>query len=122
MKYIFIPIVFAFPIFTFASIQSYACKDMKNIRTEMSIIASNIANLNTTRTPYGGPYSRKEFVCSEKNCEVKEYSKILKKYQPRHPGADKAGYVSYPDIDINQEVELMLQASRNYEVAVANCK
>lgn len=31
-------------------------------RVRMNIIASNLANMNTTRTPEGGPYKRKEVV------------------------------------------------------------
>ena len=122
MKYVFIFVICTSPLLAFASIQTDACSEMENIRKKLNIISSNIANLSTTRTPDGGPYSRKEFVCSEKKCEVKEYYKIVTKYKPDHPDADENGYVSYPDIDIKQEMESMIQATRDYEVAANTCK
>ena len=31
-------------------------------RTRLKVISSNIANINTTRTPGGGPYRRREVI------------------------------------------------------------
>lgn len=45
-------------------------------RRRMDAIASNIANVNTTRTAEGGPYRRKITTFSE-NKEVNNFSKLL---------------------------------------------
>ncbi|MHB8907974.1 MAG: flagellar basal body rod protein FlgC [Syntrophales bacterium] len=36
-------------------------------RIKMDVITSNLANVNTTNTPEGGPYKRKEAVMSAQN-------------------------------------------------------
>tara|TARA_B100001248_G_scaffold262154_1_gene256419 strand:+ start:16670 stop:17104 length:435 start_codon:yes stop_codon:yes gene_type:complete len=106
-------------------------------RLRMNTISSNIANINTTRTPEGGPYRRKDVVFEAipdaKNFgEVlnKEQSKIARvqvtdvhvdrgapiaKYEPHHPDADENGYVYYPNINLMEEMANMIQATRAYE-------
>ena len=39
-------------------------------RIKMDVITSNLANVNTTNTPEGGPYKRKEVVLSARNIET----------------------------------------------------
>jgi len=94
---------------------------MENSRMAMNVISSNIANLNTTRTHDGSPYKRKEFVCENQTCKALEESKFVLKYLPDHPDADENGYVSFPDIDSLKEMEIMIQASREYEKAKKEC-
>jgi len=38
---------------------------LRGMRARMNVIAENIANVETTRTPDGGPYRRKEVVLSQ---------------------------------------------------------
>src|SRR3954469_9253899 len=45
-------------------------------RMRMNTISSNIANINTTRTPEGGPYRRKDVVF-ESIPEAKTFGEIL---------------------------------------------
>ena len=40
-------------------------------------------------------------------------------YEPGHPDADAEGYVSYPDINVVEEMTNMLQAMRAYEANVS---
>lgn len=40
-------------------------------------------------------------------------------YEPGHPDADKDGYVTYPDVDTNQEMVKLLDAKRLYEANAA---
>ncbi len=123
MSYLFtLILILVIPLCTFASTGSDACKTKENLRKKMNIIASNLANIDTTRTPDGGPFRRKEFVCNEKKCEVKEALKIVSKYEPGHPDANDEGYVSYPDIDVMHEMNSMIQASRDFEDAAKICK
>lgn len=106
-------------------------------RYRMDIIANNIANSETTRTPDGGPYKRKMVVFkpvqqhpfstlfSEKvsgGVEVAEVvndespSKMI--YDPNHPDANGNGYVAYPNINMVTEMVDMISASRAYEASM----
>ncbi len=111
-------------------------------RTRMNTISSNIANINTTRSPEGGPYRRKDVVL-ESMPEAKTFGEILTsapqkdisrvqvtdvtvdrkaplmKYEPDHVDADENGYVAYPNINLMEEMANMIQASRSYEANVA---
>lgn len=111
-------------------------------RTRMNTISSNIANINTTRTPEGGPYRRKD-VLFEAIPEAKSFGEILisqpqrdiarvqvtdapvdrraplLKYEPDHPDADDEGYVAYPNINLMEEMANMIMASRAYEANVS---
>ena len=40
-------------------------------------------------------------------------------YEPGHPDANAEGYVSYPDINVVEEMTNMLQAMRAYEANVS---
>ena len=112
-------------------------------RSRMNTISSNIANINTTRTPEGGPYRRKDVVF-EAMPEVKNFGEILGvnspkadmqrvqvtdiisdrkapllKYEPDHPDANEEGYVAYPNINLMEEMTNMIQATRAYEANVS---
>ncbi len=111
-------------------------------RLRMDVISDNIANVNTTRTPEGGPYRRKVILFSEIQKEedddfISVFEKIrsdeleggvkvvgivedkktpLKKvYDPNHPDAGPDGYVNYPNVNIVSEMVDMISASRAYE-------
>ncbi len=111
-------------------------------RMRMNSIASNIANVNTTRTPEGGPYRRKDVVF-EAIPDQKSFGQILTKpedvakqrvqvadvqvdmkapimkYDPNHVDANDEGYVAYPNIDLMSEMTNMIQATRAYEANVS---
>jgi len=105
-------------------------------RKRLDVIASNLANLETTRTERGGPYRRKMVVMSTK--PVKDFDQVLnsrlegveiddiveddapfmKVYNPGHPDADEQGYVLKPNVDLIVEITNMLVAKRNFEANV----
>ena len=111
-------------------------------RLRMNTISSNIANINTTSTPEGGPYRRKDVVF-ESMPETRNFGEILTsepdrnlqrvqvtdvvsdrgapipKYEPNHPEADENGYVWYPNINLMEEMANMIQATRSYEANVS---
>lgn len=111
-------------------------------RLRMNTISSNIANINTTSTPEGGPYRRKDVVF-ESMPETRNFGEILTsapdqnlqrvqvtdvhvdrgaplmKYEPNHPDADERGYVAYPNINLMEEMTNMIQATRSYEANVS---
>ncbi len=110
----------------FASTESQAshCKtQLKNKQIAMDAIASNIANANTTRTPQGGPYQRKDFRCENEKCEIITMdANAAITYLPGHPDADSFGYVQFPNIDLDEEVSTMVELQRDYESIAASCK
>jgi flagellar basal-body rod protein FlgC len=117
-------------------------------RLRMDVIAGNIANANTTRTPEGGPYrrqmvqleSRPSFatVLAQQGTDGTEgkdaYGQIgtgvrvaaivqdprpfKLKYDPTHPDADANGYVQLPNVDTVTEMVDLISASRAYEANV----
>lgn len=107
-------------------------------RARMETIASNLANAQTTRTPEGGPYRRKDVVFSSakpqtsfgKELEsvmrgvkvvdvVEDQTEFRQRYEPGHPDADASGYVNYPNVDPIIEMVNMVGASRSYEANLA---
>ncbi|HAW50656.1 TPA: flagellar basal body rod protein FlgC [bacterium] len=112
-------------------------------RLRMDIISLNIANINTTRTPEGGPYRRKvpifaprapqplfniPFVRLPVSVTPGDGVRVLRieedatppklKYEPGHPDADKDGYVAYPNINLATEMINLITATRAYEANV----
>jgi flagellar basal-body rod protein FlgC len=108
-------------------------------RVRMETIASNLANVNTTRTEEGGPYQKKEvtFVPSDLS-DPKNFGRMLsekiegvkvdevrtsakpnqKVFDPGHPDADGEGYVTYPNVNLMEEMADMMVATRAYEANV----
>ncbi|MCD6292745.1 MAG: flagellar basal body rod protein FlgC [Deltaproteobacteria bacterium] len=111
-------------------------------RFRLNVIASNLANQNTTRTPEGGAYRRRDVVfqatpppaaAEEKTANnsttnlgmqnmsvqvvdvITDPSPLIMKYQPDHPDANPDGYVAYPNVKTFEEMVNMLSATRSYE-------
>jgi flagellar basal-body rod protein FlgC len=100
-------------------------------RLRMDVIASNIANAQTTRTANGGPYERQRVVFRPVSGDVREpgqgvaVTAIVSDlrpgntvHDPSHPDADAQGYVTYPNVDIATEMVDMISATRAYEANV----
>jgi len=121
-----------------------AASGMTAQRDQMDLIATNIANVNTTHTVAGGPYRRQVAIFREKmNFDqfftpasfgfdhddpdqalgggvtmagvVRDSAPLKKVYDPNNPDADEHGYVSMPNVDLITEMTNMIQASRGYE-------
>lgn len=108
-------------------------------RTRVNTIASNIANAETTRTPEGGPYKRKDVVQLARGIQskfasaldrmtlakpsvyavVEDQSPPKMVYQPGHPDADGNGYVAFPNINMVETMTNMMSATRLYQANVA---
>lgn len=110
-------------------------------RKKMAVISSNLANAQTTRTPEGGPYRKKEIVFGSEPAR-ENFSNILAgelgenvqkvhateiissnkppilKYEPSHPDANSEGYVAYPNINSMEEMANMISTSRAYEANI----
>jgi flagellar basal-body rod protein FlgC len=105
-------------------------------RQRLDVIAENLANINTTRTPQGGPYQRKSVILGARPAEdfdsllgSPEKVEVLQvvsnpvglrpEYEPGHPDANEKGMVLYPNVNPVSEMVHLLLASRAYEANVA---
>mgnify|MGYP003724173329 FL=1 len=110
-------------------------------RKRMETISSNLANMETTRTPEGGPYRRKdvlitalpladEFGNTFKNAlgdklrrvqvadVIEDQSEPRLVYNPNHPDANDLGYVALPNIDQMTEIVNMITTQRSFEANI----
>ena len=113
-------------------------------RQRLNIIAGNLANAESTRSPNGGPYVRRDVVFqanrpsapfnaifsqafggSAEPHGVKIQKVILDQrplrqvYDPQHPDADSKGFLHLPNVNVIEEMTNMLSASRAYEANLA---
>ncbi|HEY3400178.1 MAG TPA: flagellar basal body rod protein FlgC [Geothrix sp.] len=103
-------------------------------RLRVQLIASNIANSETTRTKEGGPFRRKDAVFQSQDlgfsgalaaAGVKvsaihtSQEPFLTRFEPGHPDADADGVVSYPNVNPVEEMVNLTEASRAYEANIA---
>ncbi len=105
-------------------------------RTRLDTISSNIANVETTSTPEGGPYKKKsvyfqttpipfaDHLQSSMNKGlngvkvariIEDQSPPQRIYNPSHPDAGKDGYVEMPNVNVLKEMTDMMSATRSYE-------
>ncbi len=109
-------------------------------RIVLNVVATNLANVYTTRTEEGGPYLRKQVILSPASissdfadllsdkmgrelpgvtAEVVENSEGIKMlYDPTHPDADENGLVAFPNVQIMEEMLNLMKATRSYEANV----
>ena len=112
-------------------------------RERAEVVASNMANAETTRTAKGGPYQRQEVIFGSTpvggssfaerlasagagNVQgvhvvnvVADPTPAIRRFDPSHPDADAQGYVSYPAINPVQEMVDLMGASRSYQLNVS---
>jgi len=108
-------------------------------RTRAEMLVENMANSETTRTPEGGPYRRKDVVFStdiqaspfsatfqsELGTGVKvadvvtDNSEPEMRYMPGHPDANAQGYVAFPKMNPTEEMVDLMNASRSYQANIA---
>ena len=107
-------------------------------RLRMDVIAANLANAQSTRTPEGGPYKRRDVVLEAtpggsfddllgaggggavRVARVVEDDKPPRVvFDPGHPDADPQGYVAYPNVNPITEMVDLMAATRAYEANVA---
>lgn len=112
-------------------------------RARAALLVENIANSETTRTPAGGPYRRKDAIFSseemgsafgsELNAQLGgqqltgvavsgisvDQSAPEKRYSPGHPDADADGYVAMPKLNPAEDMVDLVGANRSYQANVA---
>jgi flagellar basal-body rod protein FlgC len=117
---------------------------MQAERMRAEIVATNMANAETTRTESGGPFKRQHVIFTANQADpqfanslhqavgnwaqrdadppggvhisqvLEDSGPPLMRYDPGHPDADKDGYVSYPDINPLTEMVDLMSATRAY--------
>ncbi len=110
-------------------------------RTWITVLSSNLANINTSKTSDGTPYARKtviyETVPAEgfedqlnsamgEDVDKVQVSDVIpdgrdfkQVYDPGNPNADSNGIVLMPNINPVEEMANLVNASRSYEANLA---
>ena len=107
-------------------------------KTRLDIVAQNIANAQTTRTPNGGAYQRQvvsfegELLRRTGGGVALQTVKIgsisadrtpgQQVYNPQHPDAAADGLVTMPNVNLAYEMVDLITASRAYEANLAVAK
>ena len=97
----------------------------------MQVVANNVANADTTQTPEGGPYRKRQVVFSTvlNGLNGVDVAGVVASdapprmvYSPGHPDADPRGYVAMPDVQMPLEMVDMVTASRAYQANLVAMK
>ncbi|GIW82462.1 MAG: flagellar basal-body rod protein FlgC [Gemmatales bacterium] len=105
-------------------------------RFRMEVVANNLANAFSTRTPQGGPYRRQDVVFASVLDErltpgrnrpelrlggvqvqgvVQDPSPLIPVFRPGHPDADADGFVLFPNVQLPLEMVDLITANRAFE-------
>lgn len=124
------------------SLLSVSASGMAAQRERAALLVENLANAETTRTPEGGPYRRKDVVFSSDPVSspfasvfeteigaagtgvtvsevIEDTRSPEKRYQPGHPDADAEGYVAFPRLNPAEDMVDLMGATRSYQANVA---
>ncbi len=112
-------------------------------RERAEVVTSNLANLETTNTPAGGPYKRQLVVFGTERPGAGKFALTLqrfgdlhargvkvervvqdnappvRRYEPGHPDADADGYVAFPNINPVEEMVNLMGAAQAYQLNVS---
>jgi flagellar basal-body rod protein FlgC len=115
-------------------------------RQRAEVVAANMANAETTHTPEGGPYRRKQVVFSSNPMNsfrmmlvnsgggesgqmatssvrvakvVEDTTPSIMRYEPGNEDANAEGYVAYPNINPIQEMADLMDSVRAYQLNAA---
>jgi len=116
---------------SFGKIYDVAASGMSAQRLRVQLIAANVANSETTRTPEGGPYRKKDAVFQVQtlgttvdgmplagvriaNIHTSE-EPFVYKYDPGHPDANEDGIVMYPNVNPIEEMVNLTEAARSFD-------
>src|SRR2546422_1672439 len=123
------------------SVLSIGASGMAAQRLRAELLTENLANAETTRTPEGGPYRRKDVVFESSNVESPFNSAFRSqledpggvavsdivvdarapelRYLPGHPDANPDGYVAFPRVSPAEDMVDLMGAARSYQANVA---
>ena len=123
------------------SVLSIGASGMAAQRIRAETLTENLANAETTRTPEGGPYRRKDVVFESTPTEspfssvfnaqleapggvavaevVTDTSTPEMRYLPGNPDANAEGYVAFPKVNAAEDMVDLMGAARGYQANVA---
>ena len=95
----------------------------------LNVVASNLANAESTTSANGQPYRARQVVFTTAPVAnagresvgvrvtgvVEDSSPLKRQYDPKHPMADEQGYVTLPNVSVVEEMVNMISASRSYQ-------
>jgi len=93
----------------------------------LNVVASNLANADSTTSANGQPYRAKQVVFRatpmgggdaqgvKVEAVVEDNSPMKLIYDPKHPMANDKGYVTMPNVNVVDEMVNMISASRAYQ-------
>ncbi len=93
----------------------------------LNVVASNLANADTVAGPDGLPYKARQVtfqtqLMGEAGAAGVRVSNVSEDqtpgrrvHDPKHPGADAQGYVTYSNVNPVEEMVNMISASRSYQ-------
>jgi flagellar basal-body rod protein FlgC len=99
----------------------------------LNVVASNLANVDTVAGPDGKAYQQRQVVFQTEfmrasagagaagtagvrvSTVVENNAPGRRVHDPRHPGADVDGYVTYSNVNAVEEMVNMISASRSYQ-------
>ena len=111
-------------------------------RTRVELLVQNIANSETTRTPEGGPYRRRDAVFVSEPAPapfrtmlagmlgeplvgvavaeiVEDAGEPERRYAPGHPDADPEGYVAFPRLNPVEDMVDLTASVRSFQANLA---
>ena len=124
------------------SLMSVSGSGLSAQRVRAQLLVENMANAETTRTPEGGPYRRKDAVFASQpqaspfsalfQAEIgggmtgvsvadviEDTGEPVKRYMPGHPDAAPDGYVAFPRVNPAEDMVDLMNATRNYQANVS---
>jgi flagellar basal-body rod protein FlgC len=97
----------------------------------LNVVASNLANADTVAGPDGSPYKARQVVFQTAlmgaagqrdstagvrvSTITEDNTPGRRVHDPRHPGADAEGYVTFSNVNPVEEMVNMISASRSYQ-------
>ncbi len=97
----------------------------------LNVVASNLANADTVAGPDGQAYKARNVVFQtvlmgaganpgssagvKVSTVVEDQTPGRRVHDPKHPGADAEGYVTYSNVNAVEEMVNMISASRSYQ-------
>ncbi|MDP2004874.1 MAG: flagellar basal body rod protein FlgC [Rubrivivax sp.] len=97
----------------------------------LNVVASNLANADTVAGPDGSPYKARQVIFQTElmgatgqrdgtagvrvSTITEDNTPGRRVHDPKHPGADAEGYVTYSNVNPVEEMVNMISASRSYQ-------
>ncbi|MCC8995797.1 MAG: flagellar basal body rod protein FlgC [Nitrosomonas sp.] len=112
------------------SVFGIASSAMSAQSQRLNVVASNLSNADSVTSSTGEAYRGRQVVFSTLQANpngasgvkvagvVHDASPMRQVFEPKHPMADKNGYVTMPNVNVVDEMVNMMSASRSYQNSV----